>query len=463
MPSRPKRGRRLRNRPAPRRLEDDLRRHQLAHEVRPELVEVAGWFLVDFPRVAARRVVDRIMMLSDLASAVLAWTALGAPRDEQQIPASAFAASCLLDTDPHEICWRALALSGVGREVQTHLRETAVRAAGLPTARPDPERLREDLGSILDQVRTFAQQLRLEQATSAEGLRLGRQLLGALMALDSLEAEDGEFGNLRTIAAVGLLERTLPTDDEDIRLEVEGLMRELERSLPRLVQHAAEHLEDEEDDLGGEAEDEDEEEDDEVDLEDALAAVNARLRVTEDPGDGADVAYALACSLLVASFEGLAALPPSFEARKRVIAAGIALLPAADHVRSTISFEDDGDTAPEITFRKAAGLLEVDLGGEPSLDAADALLGHLDGVVYAMQELVDRELVEDPAAALALYAASAQVLRIALQLGHREPEVQDQMAAGLGTLDPLALADLPEARAVAAQALRELVATGGVG
>ena len=41
-------------------------------------------------------------------------------------------------------------------------------------------------------------------------------------------------------------------------------------------------------------------------------------------------------------------------------------------------------------------------------------------------------------------------------LGRQDTDTWRRMAAALGTLDPLALADLPEARAAAAQALRDL-------
>src|SRR5438309_687895 len=130
---------RTRCRPAPRQLEDDLKRHQLAREVVPQVVEAAERFLEHFPRIARRRVPDRIALLSDLASDVLAWTALGAPGDKDQLPVRCFATSCLLDSDPHRICWQTLAMTGTGAEVTTYVLALASRMDELPGARPDPE------------------------------------------------------------------------------------------------------------------------------------------------------------------------------------------------------------------------------------------------------------------------------------------------------------------------------------
>ncbi len=88
------RGRRAQGRRAPQRLDQDLKRHQLARTITPQLVAAAERFLDHFPRIVQRRARDRIGFLADLASDVLAWTALGAPRDESHLPLRCFAASC---------------------------------------------------------------------------------------------------------------------------------------------------------------------------------------------------------------------------------------------------------------------------------------------------------------------------------------------------------------------------------
>src|SRR5262249_57598420 len=74
----------------------------------------------------------------------------------------------------------------------------------------------------------------------------------------------------------------------------------------------------------------------------------------------------------------------------------------------------------------------------------------------AMRDVADEQLVDEMAGALALIGGAAQTLRAGVILGHQEPDKQRRMAAALGALDPLALADLPEVRAAGARTLREL-------
>jgi hypothetical protein len=73
-----------------------------------------------------------------------------------------------------------------------------------------------------------------------------------------------------------------------------------------------------------------------------------------------------------------------------------------------------------------------------------------------MQDVAEEDLVEEVGGALALIGGAAQTLRAGVGLGHQDADKQRRMAAALGVLDPLALADLPEVRAMAALALREL-------
>lgn len=465
-PRRNRRGR-ARGRPAPPRLEYDLRRHQLAREVVPQLVELIERFLDFFPRIAHRRVADRIFFLGDLASDVLAWTALGAPRDESQLHVRCFAASCLLDDDPHRISWETLAASGIGAEVTTYVRTLASRAGELPGTQPDPELAREEADVVVDELRAFTERLRAHQATSGDGLRVGRQLLSSAIALDSVLAKDGVAGNLTAIGAFGLLERTLPTDDLGDRLRLAAMLEDLARVIPSLVEHAASHLEDddeddiEDDEAMAALDDEDLEEaneDDAFSLDDVLAPLDERLRLTEEASEGADVAFLVACALLIQGVNVLGQLHSTFAARVRAMAAADALLSTAGRETPTGSIEvaEDG-AAVQMAYSQAAALLEADIPEQPPVpEPAELGLSRLDRLVAAMQDLADQHLVDEIAGALALIGGAAQTLRAGVILGHQDPDRQRRMAAALGALDPLALADLPEVRAVGARTLREL-------
>jgi len=465
-PRRNRRGR-GRGRPAPPRLEYDLRRHQLAREVIPQLVELIERFLDFFPRIAHRRVADRIFFLSDLASDILAWTALGAPRDESQLHVRCFAASCLLDDDPHRISWETLAASGIGAEVTTYVRALASKTGELPSTKPDPELGREEPDFVVDELRAFTERLRAHQASSGDGLRVSRQLLSTAIVLDAVLAGDGAAGNLTAIGAFGLLERTLPTADLGDRLQLAAILEDLARVIPSLVEHAASHLEDDDEDeledddamaALDDAELEEDNEDDAFSLDDVLAPLDARLRFTEEASEGADVAFLVAGALLIQGVRVLGQLPSTFAARVRAIAAADALLSTSGRERSTgpVEVAEDG-AAIKTAYSQAASLLEADVPEQPpAWEPAELVLSRLDRLVAAMRDVADEQLVDEMAGALALIGGAAQTLRAGVILGHQEPDKQRRMAAALGALDPLALADLPEVRAAGARTLREL-------
>jgi hypothetical protein len=445
-------------RPPERRLADDLKRHQLAHEVIPELIASAEIFLESFPRIARRRSVDRILQLSSLAGDVLAWTALGAPRDQNESPVRCFAASCFLDTDPHRMSWVALTMAGMGPEIRTYVREFAATAVDRPQLRPTPDLLGAEPDSVVAEVQAMAERLRAREATSADGLRLGRQLILSAIALDPVLSESGELGNATAAGAFSLLEGSLLADglgDTDRFLSPLEAMAD---AVPHLIEHAAEHLE------GSDDEDEDEEEDDEDDdeqeedddeslltLEDGLDAVDARLMQTDQAGEGADLALQLACLLLIHGYRRAHWLPPAFESRVR--AAGDALMAPA------LSDPDDDDgIQPRLACSQAAGLLEAEVPSRPpSDDPVEIRLTELDDQIEAVRELVDADrLVDGVGGVLTLIGAAVQTLHVGLRLGHEDADQLRRMAAALGLLDPLALADFPELRAVAAASLREL-------
>ncbi len=320
---------------------------------------------------------------------------------------------------------------------------------------------------MLDEVRAFVERLRAHQATSADGLRVGRQLLGRAIEVDPGLARDGVVGNLTAVGAVGLLERTVPADDLADRHQLAVILEGMASALPELVEHAAAHLGDDgedalADDKATVAFDdeklEDDDEDDGFSLDDALIALDARLRVTEEADEAADVSFLVAGALLIQSVHVLRRLAPTFRAGVRAIAAGDALLSSAGSERGTDPFEvGEGRALLETAYSQAAALLEADVPGQPTAaEPVEVPLSELDELICAMQDVADQELVDELAGALALIGGAAQVLRAGVGLGHRDPDTQRRMAAALGVLDPLALADLPEVRVAAAQALREL-------
>lgn len=421
-----------------------------------------------------RRIPDRIFFLSDLASDCLAWTALGAPRDENQIPVRCLASSCLLFSDPHRISWQALAMSGIAVEVRTWVRAFASQATNLQTARPDPELVPGEADSLLDEVRAFMERLRAHQATSADGLRVSRHLLRSAIALDPVLARNGAIGNLTAAGALALLEQTLPIDRVADRVRLAAILEEMADALPDLVAHAAAHLEDDdEDELGDdeataafddqELENEDEElQEDDVedgfDLGDALTALDARLRVTEQASEGADVAFLAACALLIQGVDSLSTLPPTLGARVRANAAADALLSPKGEEHATAPLEADEDSALlEMAYAQAAALLEAEIPELPKGQRpVEVALSELDTLVGAMEDVTDEQVVDGLAGALALIGGAAETLRVGVALGHEDADTQRRMAAALGVLDPIALADRAEVRAAAAQTLREL-------
>jgi hypothetical protein len=238
-------------------------------------------------------------------------------------------------------------------------------------------------------------------------------------------------------------------------------------ALPGLVEHAAAHLEDDDEDEleDGEAtvafdddELEQDDEDDEFSLDDALTTLDARLRVTDEAGEGADVAFQVAAVLLIQGVPALSRLQPTSGVTVRAIAASGALMSTAGGERETDPF-DFGEAGPpiETAYSQAAALLEADVPAQPqAAEPVEERLSNLDELVGAMQEVADEDLVEELAGALALIGGATQTLRAGVGLGHQDADTQRRMAAALGTLDPLALADLPDLRAAAAQTLRKL-------
>jgi len=180
--------------------------------------------------------------------------------------------------------------------------------------------------------------------------------------------------------------------------------------------------------------------------------------MTEQASEGADVAFLAACALLIQGVDSLGTLPPTLGARVRANAAAGALLSPAGEEHATAPSEADEDSALlEMAYVQAAALLEADVPEQPRPQRpVEAALSELDTLVGAMQDVTDAQVVDGLAGALVLIGGAAETLRVGVALGHEDADTQRRMAAALGALDPIALADLPEVRAAAAQTLREL-------
>jgi hypothetical protein len=161
---------------------------------------------------------------------------------------------------------------------------------------------------------------------------------------------------------------------------------------------------------------------------------------------------------VIAAMHDLRVFPPTFAPRVRAAAASDALLGPSGAARGNDPFKvGHGSAVLESAYSRAATLLETDLPDRPQpAEPAEKALSEVDDLVGAMLDVAANETVEGLAGALALLAGTALTLSAGVRLGHEDPEKQQRMAAALGVLDPLALADRPESRAAAARALREL-------
>jgi hypothetical protein len=348
----------------------------------------------------------------------------------------------------------------MGEEVRVHLRGLASRVEDLPTDRMEGE-MSAALGSVLDQVRAFLERLQAREATSADGRELGRLLLVGATVLDPFQTEDGEAdeaGDLTVAAAIGLLEEALPADGSELRYGVGTRLRLLAAALPGLVEHAEAELEDDDEEEAEESDEElDDDEDDEIVLDELLEALDARLRVTDDAGEAADVAFQLAMALLAYGLTAVGMHPRTFGNQARAMAAADALVWKSGVDGSFMSAAGEDAVHMRAAYTRAEALLKADVPEQPPMPASvEVLLPELDHLVYAMLNLADSELVDELAGGLALISGAEQILWVGLRLGHRDADISRRMAAALGTLDPLALAGLPETRAAAAEGIREL-------
>lgn len=438
---------------APRRLSDDLQRHQIARDVAPQVVESIEEFLTETSRLARRRIFDRIVAHTQLASDILAWTALMAPRDERRLGARCFAAACFVVSDPHRLAWVVLASSGVDSEVRAYVRSAAAEVDGPDVAIQGGPAPGDTAGPVPDEVQALGERLSSGQAAWDDGLRVGELLLDAATRLDLDNSPDGDLGSPFAPGAFWLLERRAPGSALAIGPALHTLLTGMEQAVPDIVAHAAAHLEEgpvpDEDEVDDAWDDEEEEEG--PDLEDILPAFDMRLRTTEDAAEGASLAHDLAAAFLAQS---LTIETQAADLDVRSACATAALVADAE-------LPDLGEL--RATYLSAAALLGADLELPPTeQDEADEAerveedLALLDMLVGTISELADSDLITEPAGGLALLGAAGQALQAGLRLGHPDPRQQQQMAAALGLLDPLALVVMPEAREGAAARLREL-------
>jgi hypothetical protein len=357
-----------------------------------------------------------------------------------------------------------LALSGMEAEVRIQLRESASTVADLQTTDIDLES--SGVGAVVDQVRAFRERLQAQEATSADGRQLGKLLVVSAIALDAARAEDGAVGAVIPLGALAILEQALPTADRVARSRVANALRLMAGELPGLIEHAEADFEYDAAHESEEPDEEPEEEDEEGEfvLDERISDLDLRLSVTEEAGEAADVAYELAIALLVQGLEAMGAHPYAYGHQSRAMAAAHALMSTGASDNET--FRRDAGAAAILTddaYGRAVALLEADVPRQPPApESAEVLLPEFDSVLDAMRDVANSELVDELGGGLALVSGAAQVLWLGVLLNHEDADLRRRMAAALGTLDPLALASLPEARALAIDGLRELLkGTGG--
>jgi hypothetical protein len=158
--------------------------------------------------------------------------------------------------------------------------------------------------------------------------------------------------------------------------------------------------------------------------------------------------------LLATSLTSVGPEPFGRGSELRLHAAVAALHPATFHdIAAEIEHYDAG--AMRAYVEQAAQLASLEVtASERRLVSVDRALSNLEDILGELQlATAEWEGLEDaPVGGLGLLAATAQILRLAIDLGDEEPGV----LAALTAIDPLALADRPDLRRAASTKLTEL-------
>lgn len=464
-------------RPAPQRdLEDVLRRRNLARRLAEPLADRIEEFSELFSGLARRRVADRAAAAARLVGQLAAWGGLASGED-RATATELFGVSFLLGPD-EGFGWHALALAQVEDEVADRFRH----AAGSP-AQPGPgsgvqESPSEEL--VLGRLRTVAERLRAHEVDAGAVREIVRDLVS--LQLDTLLGEEpaapteplvasaaaawllgvptagaaAGFPELRE-AVFGAAAESVAAETVDLRRSgvdaEEAFLAEGQPDDDEESERAIEELEslDEPED-GGE-----DEEATEFPLGPMLRVLEDRLRVTEDPAEGAMIAHALGGCLLAAGAAGLAQDPVPLGLADRVRAASwVAAKGMPEPPGDLDDMQDEWEMRPAI--QRATALLAVDqppvadpdMTVEQQLRRLDALVEHCShpDVLPSECAVVD---------ALAYSAAATEALRVGVDLCVAG-SAPCAFAGALAVLDPTALAAYPKLRTQAADELRDLLA-----
>lgn len=460
-------------RPAPPRdLEYALLRRNLARKLAEPLADRIEEFSELFSNLARRRVPDRAAAAARLTVQLAAWGGLAAGED-RATATELFGVSVLLGPDDG-FGWHALALAHLEEDVAHRFRD----AAGSP-AQPGPgsgaqESLSEQL--VLGRLGRVAGRLRAHEVDARAVLEIVRDLVA--LQLDTLLREEpaasaevlvatasaawlldvptagpvatspglrqAVFGAAAESLAADVVELRRSGVDAEEAFQAEGQADEDEEG-----EHAIDELED-----GG-----DDDEATEFPLGPMLRVLDDRLRVTEDPADGAMVAHALGGCLLAAAAAGLAEDPVPLGLADRVRAASwVAAKGMPEPPGDLDDAQDEWEIVPAI--QRAAAHLAVD---QPPVADPDATV---EQQLRRLDELVEHcshsDVLPSECAVvdgLAYSAAATEALRVGVALC-AAGSAPCNFAGALAVLDPSALAAYPKLRTQAADELRDFLARG---
>lgn len=459
----------------PRELEEALRRRNLTRRLATPLADRIEAFSEVFSSLARRRVPDRVAAAARLTVQLAAWGGLEAV--EKRATATQLFGAAILLGPPEGFGWHALALSHLEKDVADTFRQAA-RSPAQPGTGSGAQRSAPDQ-QLLGRLGQVAERLRAHDIDAQDILEIVRELVA--LQVDTLRREEPAASGeslVATAAAAWLLDVPAPgvavtvpelreavfgAAAQSVASEIAELRRggiDVEEAF-RAEGHGDEDEEGEQafdelqelDELGdGEGDDEPE-----FPVGPMLRALDSRLRVTEDPAEGALIAHALASFLLLAAAAGLSEDPVPLGLAERVQAASWLAAKCMPEPSPDFDLEragDELDVAPAL--QRAAALLPV---GQPlvpdSKTTMEQQLRRLDELVEHCQHpdvFPSRCMV---VAALAYAAAATESLHVGVALC-AAAGAPCEFASVLAVLDPSALAAYPEFRDRAADELRDL-------
>jgi hypothetical protein len=447
------------------RLIDDLRRHRMARDAAPDVAESLQGFLVVFPRIAARRRMQRAGMLRALTAELAAWAALGAPGDDPASVERLFAAGCV-DLDPHSFPWEAVHASDAQDHVLAGLaRASRALRAGVPDAADDAE-AEAALAGVVDDVRALAEALAGGTATHTDGHRVAtRAALAQVAAMGGAAELADDVTGPHISAQLFLLDGRVAAAGENAAEEAADMLDLVAEQTPEAIEHVRAHAVGEIDHEHGHAHElEPGQEDDEAEAEAEageptlarrLDELDSALGMTVEADRGAEVAWLAGQALLAHALEVSESAALDRPLTRRVLSALAATRP--DDVREAFDVSgEDGEGGPAevgARLRDAAALTEASLAPRtPGPTQPEDALSRLDAAIGELRDLVaEAELAEAlPATAHVLASAATEVLAAGLDLVGADDDTAAGMAATLACLDPLALAERPALRATAA-------------